>query len=108
MIAVVVLVGWALVTALLFPVTGADEHEGPGDQVWRTSSSAFGVPLSPEWDVLAWLAALALVPVVVVGLHVPAQPPTTAHRARQSVAGWPCPLRCARSTSRTLVHDCKP
>lgn len=70
MVAVVVLAGWALVTALLFPVTGADEHEGPGDQVWRTSSSALGVPLSPEWDVLVWLAALALalVPVVVVGL----------------------------------------
>ena len=68
LIAVVVLVGWAVVTALLFPVTGMDEHEGPGDQVWRTSSSALGVPLSPEWDVLVWLAALALVPVVVVGL----------------------------------------
>lgn len=68
LIAVVVLVGWAIVTALLFPVTGSDEHEGPGDQVWRTSSSALGVPLSPEWDVLVWLAALALVPVVVVGL----------------------------------------
>jgi hypothetical protein len=65
LIAVVVLVGWAIVTALLFPVTGMDEHEGPGDQVWRTSSSALGVPLSPEWDVLVWLAALALVPVVV-------------------------------------------
>ena len=68
LIAVVVLVGWAIVTALLFPVTGVDEHEGPGDQVWRTSSSALGVPLSPEWDVLVWLAALALVPAVVVGL----------------------------------------
>ncbi|WP_412873935.1 hypothetical protein ACL00U_06005 [Curtobacterium poinsettiae] len=68
LIAVVVLVGWALVTALLFPVTGATEHEGPGDQVWLTSSSALGVPLSPEWDVLVWLAALTLVPVVVVGL----------------------------------------
>ncbi|PYY44194.1 hypothetical protein DEJ03_12195 [Curtobacterium sp. MCLR17_043] len=68
MVAVVVLAGWALVTALLFPVTGADEHEGPGDQVWRTSSSALGVPLSPEWDVLVWLAALTLVPAVVVGL----------------------------------------
>lgn len=68
LIAIVVLVGWAVVTALLFPVTGMDEHEGPGDQVWRTSSSALGVPLSPEWDVLVWLAALALVPVVVVGL----------------------------------------
>jgi hypothetical protein len=65
MIAVVVLVGWAIVSALLFPVAGMDEHEGPGDQVWRTSSSALGVPLSPEWDVLVWLAALALVPVVV-------------------------------------------
>jgi cytochrome bd-type quinol oxidase subunit 2 len=68
LIAVVVLVGWVIVTALLFPVTGADEHEGPGNQVWRTSSSALGVPLSPEWDVLVWLAALVLVPVVVVGL----------------------------------------
>ncbi|MBT1596594.1 hypothetical protein [Curtobacterium flaccumfaciens] len=68
LIAVIVLVGWAIVTALLFPVTGATEHEGPGDQVWRTSSSTLGVPLSPEWDVLVWLAALALVPVVVVGL----------------------------------------
>lgn len=68
LIAVAVLVGWAIVTALLFPVTGMDEHEGPGNQVWRTSSSTLGVPLSPEWDVLVWLAALALVPVVVVGL----------------------------------------
>ncbi|MCA5922539.1 hypothetical protein [Curtobacterium oceanosedimentum] len=68
MIAVVVLVAWAFVTALLFPVAWSEEHEGPGDQVWRTSTSALGVPLWPEWDVLVWLVALVLVPVVVVGL----------------------------------------